>query len=157
MPNFTISKKVNAPIDHVWASWDDFANIATFNPNLSKSFLIGPQRDSTGVGTKRECKMADGKNWVRERITDYVPGQSITLEIVESSMPIKEMKITTAYRKVTESVTEITRTCHFQLKMGVVGKMMGPMMKKRFAPMLMNMLEGNAAHLERGVVANAAA
>ncbi|MEM7669026.1 MAG: SRPBCC family protein, partial [Pseudomonadota bacterium] len=119
MPNFTISKKVNAPIDQVWASWDDFANIATFNPNLSKSFLFGPQPGGTGVGTSRECKMADGKNWVRERITGYVPGRSIALEIIESSMPIKEMKITTAYRKVSDNVTEITLTCHFQLKMGV--------------------------------------
>lgn len=157
MQEFTINKTVNVPIEKVWANWDDFANIARFNPNIKESFLLTPTDKETGVGTLRECKMPDDKNWVRERILDYRPDRNITLEVYESSMPIKKMTIDTSFKKVSETITEMTLHCKFELKMGVVGKMMGPMMKKRFEPMLMNLLEGNAAYLERGVVANKAA
>lgn len=156
MPSFVITKRINAPIDKVWESWDDFANIDIFNPNITESHLLtsaGP----TGVGTKRHCSMPGGKNYVREKITAYEPKKRIELEIFETNMPMKKMVIDTRFRSITETVTEITQKTEFELKMGIIGKLMGPMMKKQFEPLMGKLLEGNRKYLEKGITVNRAA
>ena len=45
----------------------------------------------------------------------------------------------------------------FEPKFGVLGKMMAPMMKRQFRPMLQSLLDCNAAHIERGETVAAAA
>jgi hypothetical protein len=42
----------------------------------------------------------------------------------------------------------------FEPKMGILGKMMVPIMKKMFKPMLQNLLDANAAYAENGMQAN---
>lgn len=44
----------------------------------------------------------------------------------------------------------------FEPKMGILGKMMVPMMKSKFKGMLNALLEGNDAFVTRGLLANAA-
>lgn len=155
MQTIKIEKIVNAPIDEVWASWDDFGNIYRFNPSISASRLLG--EDPTGNGARRECDMKDGKNWVRERIVDYVPLKKMRIEIYESSMPIKTMLATVALRAISDETTEVEFTAEFEPKMGWLGKLMAPLMKRQFRPMLASMLDGNADYVEKGVVVPQAA
>ncbi len=152
MPSFVIKKRVNVPIEQVWASWDDFANIDVFNPNITESHLLPGSEGPTNVGTKRHCSMPGGKNYVRESITAYEPMKRIELEIFETNMPIKKMVIDTTFKALSNTATEITQTTDFEPKMGILGKLMGPMMKKQFQPIMAKLLDGNADYLEKGVI-----
>lgn len=156
MPSFILKKTINAPIEKVWASWDDFANIDIFNPNLQESHLLSGHEGSTKVGTKRHCTMADGKNFVNENITVYEPLKRIELEVFKSNMPIKKMVIDTTFKALSKTATEITQTTNFEIKMGIIGKLMGPIMKKQFVPMMGKLLDGNKDYLEKGVTVDRA-
>ena len=111
MQTIQVQKIVNAPIEEVWASWDDFGNIYKFNPTITASRLLSG--DSTGIGARRECDLKDGKNWVREKIVDYVPLKRLGIHIYDSSMPIKTMLATVTFRAVTEAKTVVVFRAEF--------------------------------------------
>lgn len=155
MQTIKVRKIVNAPVEAVWESWDDFGNIYKFNPGTTASRLLRDK--STGIGARRECDLKDGKNWVREKIVDYVPLKEMRIEIYESSMPIKTMSATVALQAITDTKTEVVFTAEFEPKMGFLGKLMAPLMKRQFRPMLASMLDGNADYVENGVLVPRAA
>ncbi len=155
MPSITTKKIINAPVEEVWASWNDFGDIYKFNPSINASRLLGG--DATGIGARRHCDLKDGKNWVRERIVDYVPSKRMTIDVYESSMPIKAMTATLTFRSITDVKTEVAFTAEFEPKMGFLGKLMAPLMKRQFRPMLASMLDGNADYVENGVLVPRAA
>ncbi len=155
METINVKKVIDAPVEKVWESWDDFGNIYKFNPGINASRLLG--EDSTGIGAKRECDLKDGKNWVRERIVEYVPLKKMRISIYESSMPIKTMTATVTFRSIGDAKTEVDFTAEFEPKMGFLGKLMAPLMKRQFRPLLASMLDGNAEYVERGVLVAQAA
>lgn len=155
MPSITTKKIVNAPVEEVWASWDEFGDIYKFNPSINGSRLLGA--DATGIDARRHCDLKDGKNWVRERIVDYIPSKRMKIEVYESSMPIKTMNATLTFRSITDEKTEVVFTAEFEPKMGILGKLMAPLMKRQFRPMLASMLDGNADYVESGVLVPRAA
>lgn len=148
MQTINIRKIVNAPIENVWASWDDFGNIYKFNPGVDESRLLGGDGTTHGRGTRRECELADGKNWVREKIVDYVPGKKMTIDVYEASLPLKTMVATIELRPISAQQTEVQMTTSFEPKMGFLGKLMAPLMKRRFQPLLAALLDGNATYVE---------
>ncbi len=155
METINVKKVIDAPVEKVWESWDDFGSIYKFNPGINASRLLG--EDSTGIGAMRECDLKDGKNWVRERIVDYVPLKKMRISIYESSMPIKTMTATVTFRSISDAKTEVDFTAEFEPKMGFLGKLMAPLMKRQFRPLLASMLDGNADYVERGVLVAQAA
>ncbi len=155
MPTVKVQKIVNAPIEEVWASWDDFGNIYKFNPSVTASRLLSD--DSTGIGARRECDLEDGKNWVREKIVDYVPLKIMRIDIYDSSMPIKTMSATLTFRAIADTKTEVAFWAEFEPKFGFIGRLMAPLMKRQFRPMLASMLDGNADYVEKGVLVARAA
>ena len=157
MATLTISKHVDAPVQDDWNSWDDFGNIYKFNPALKHSRLLSDEKVPTGVGSERHCDMADNKNWVRERVIDYRPMKSIKLDVYDGSLPLKSMVATFSFRKISEQETGVQMQVEFEPKFGALGKMMAPMMKRQFRPLLQSLLDCNAAHVERGEVVAAAA
>ena len=48
METINVKKVIDAPVEKVWESWDDFGNIYKFNPGINASRLLG--EDSTGIG-----------------------------------------------------------------------------------------------------------
>jgi ribosome-associated toxin RatA of RatAB toxin-antitoxin module len=157
MATVTVSKQVDASVQDVWATWEDFGNIYKFNPVLKHSHLLSDSSEPTGVGSERHCDMADSKNWVRERVIDYRPLKSIKIDVFDGSMPLKSMIATFSFRKINEQKTAVQMQVEFEPKFGVLGKMMTPMMNRQFRPMLQSLLDCNAAHVERGDVVAAAA
>lgn len=155
MANVTVNRTINAPVEKVWESWDDFGNIYKFNPNLNHSYLLANSQP-TGAGAKRQCNINDGKNWIREEVVGYVPNQSMTLNIYEGTMPLKQAIATIRFRTIGPNQTEVSMTMEFEPKMGLLGKLMLPMMKPKFKVMLNALLAGNDAFVTQGQIANAA-
>lgn len=156
MAKVTVFKKVDAGLADVWSTWDDFGNIYKFNPSLKNSYLLDSEVMSTGVGSERHCDFADDKNWVRERIVGYRPMSFIKIDVFDGSMPLNSMVATFNLRSVAENRTHVEMTVEFEPKFGVIGKLMTPMMKRQFRPLLQTLLDCNAAHVEHGEVVAAA-
>ncbi|WP_298359875.1 SRPBCC family protein [uncultured Litoreibacter sp.] len=155
MATVSVTRTVNAPIDQVWSSWDDFGAIARFNPNLKGSHLINSSLAS-GLGAMRQCDMADGKNYVREKVIEYRPHQKLVIDIYESSMPLKKAVASFDF-KTRGQKTDVTMTIDFTPKFGVLGQLMVPLMKPQLRKMQDALLAGNADYVERGIEVQVAA
>ena len=150
-----VEKNINASVEKVFASWtEEFASIYKFNPNLNSSHLLGSTKEGGQKGSTRQCDLNDGKNWLRERVLDYRKNEKLVIDIYESSMPIKSNLVTFHFRSIGINKTRLTMTSEFEPKMGILGKMMVPLMKMKFKPMLQAMLDGNADYVESGAVVN---
>lgn len=155
MANVTVERTISAPIDKVWESWDQFGSIYRFNPNLKGSRLINNSPES-GIGARRQCDLADGKNYIRERVIGYTPNKEMIIDIYEGTMPLKKAVATLRLDAVNDRTTRVSMSMDFEPKMGLLGKMMVPMMKPQFARMLGALLEGNDRFVTRGELSAAA-
>lgn len=90
-----IERDIAADTGAVWALLKDFQHIDAFNPNLSRSSHIGGT-PLEGVGAERRCDLEDGRNWIEERVIDWRPGESYTVEIYAGTMPIEDVRTTLA-------------------------------------------------------------
>ncbi|MEM7269807.1 MAG: SRPBCC family protein [Pseudomonadota bacterium] len=148
MVNIVVERTVNAPIAEVWASWDDYANIADFHPGLNASYLLD-QGQATGVGATRQCDFTDGKTFLKERVTGYETNKRMVIDIFDTNAPIKDAKAVFEFAKLSERSTRVTMTMMFTPKMGVIGRMLTPVMKMQFRKGLSGLLESNARHVEQ--------
>lgn len=155
MATVKVYRTIHSPIDKVWESWDDFGSIYKFNPNLKHSRLIDGSQ-ATGPGAKRQCDINDGKNGIREEVMEYVPQKSMKINIYEGTMPLKSEIATIRFRRVTANRTEVSMAMDFEPTMGLLGKLMLPMMKPKFKGMLDALLAGNDAFVTQGKTVNAA-
>ena len=151
MPHVTTTRQVDVPLSRLWASWDDFANIDAFNPNLNRSFLINRSSD-TGLGAERQCDFSDGKNHIKERVIGYTPERELIIDIYDGSVPLKTAGATFTFRALGPSKSEVTMRFEFTPKFGPLGWLMVPLIKAQFRPALARLLDGNKAYLEDGVV-----
>lgn len=149
MHTITVKQFVDAPLEDVWNSWKDFDNVERFSSVVRESRLLGDIRGAIGVGTKRECELSDGRNWLREEIVEFVPLKTISVDVYESSLPIRSMRATLRLRKLADSRTETVMTVEFVPRRGLLGKMMGPLFKRRFRPIVATSLSDNASWVER--------
>ncbi len=155
MAEITANQIVNAQISEVWASWNDFANIAQFHPGLKNSHLIQGSSE-TGLGASRQCNFSDGKNFIREKIIGYVPEKQLVLDIYDGTMPLKTAVGTLDFTSVGHNRTKVTMRMIFTPKMGLIGKLLVPVMKKKLVDELGKLLSANAAFIERNTIQNAA-
>ena len=88
MTNISVTHKTKANPEVCWDLLSDFANIDFFNPGVRDSHLLNDSVEQ-GVGAVRQCNLTDGKNYIRERITDWQEGKSYTVSIYEGTMPLK--------------------------------------------------------------------
>jgi uncharacterized protein YndB with AHSA1/START domain len=88
MPEFTVSRRIDAPIEKVWEVLDDFGDIASWSPGIKTSALtsVGP----VGEGTTRNCDFV-GIGAVNERIDAYIPNERMTVNLYETfKLPISD-------------------------------------------------------------------
>ena len=130
-------------------TWDDFGNFDRFNPNISKCFLINGS-ENTGLGAERQCNLVDGKNYVQERVTDYVPGHRIAVDIFKCTFPFKRADSSIELTPLAPNRTELIFTLNFEPKMGYLGNLMAPLVKLQFRKLLGKIAEGNKVFVETG-------
>ncbi|MEM6636015.1 MAG: SRPBCC family protein [Pseudomonadota bacterium] len=149
MPQVHLTRIVEAPVFAVWDAWDDYMNIDRYNPNISRSFAIGDGAD-TGLGATRQCDLIDGKNYIQERIVDYVPQSHMGIDIFNGTMPLKSARADIRMRDLGQGRTELTFTMTFVPKMGILGRLMVPMMKSQFSKLLGELVDANKVFVETG-------
>jgi uncharacterized protein YndB with AHSA1/START domain len=86
MPEFTITRQIDAPVETVWEVLHDFGDIQRWNPGVSESVLTseGP----VSHGATRRCDFAPFGG-VHERIDHHQPNERLTVTIHETfKLPI---------------------------------------------------------------------
>lgn len=139
MTELTVTRTTEQPPARVWALLADYQRIAPWNPNVAASRLIDDSHPM-GVGALRQCDLADGKNWIRERVTDWREGESYTVEIYEGTMPVQDAFATLGVRPLDDGGSEAYMTMRYQPKMGVMGKVMDVVMMRRMMTKMMGSL-----------------
>ncbi len=86
MPEFTIKRQIDAPVETVWGVLHEFGDIQRWSPGVTKSALTseGP----VGAGSTRKCDFAPFGG-VDERIDLHEPNERLTVNLYETSkLPI---------------------------------------------------------------------
>lgn len=86
MPEFTITRQIDAPVETVWEVLDDFGDIQRWNPDVTHSKLTseGPVKK----GTTRHCDFSPFGG-VNERIEQHEPNKRLTVDLYETfKLPI---------------------------------------------------------------------
>lgn len=151
MRRVNVEEVVDAPVDDVWASWDNFGDVARFHPGIKASRLLSGSSD-TGLGARRQCDLSDGgKQFVREKIVAYNPPHRMVIDIYEATVPIRSAQATLKLSPLGADRTRVTMTMEFTPGTGLLGKLMSPMMASQFKSMLGKVLKSNADFVTRGV------
>lgn len=88
MPEFTITRQIDAPVETVWEVLHDFGDIQRWSQGVTASSLTseGPVSE----GSTRRCEFAPFGG-VQERVDLHVPNERLTVRIFETfKLPISE-------------------------------------------------------------------
>lgn len=113
-------------LDHsaaeIWPHIQDFENIQRILPMISHADLTSEQ--SCGLGAERICYMRGGGFALHERVLDWKEGESYTIEIWKTSMPMMERSVTTVgVKPVGPNRAEVFFVANYSLKYGWLGKL----------------------------------
>ena len=88
MPEFTITRQIDAPVERVWEVLDDFGGIHRWNPGVKHSELTSDGEVSHG--STRRCDFAPFGS-VNERIERHEHHERLTVDIHETfKLPISK-------------------------------------------------------------------
>lgn len=86
MPNFTINRPINAPVETVWDVLHDFGDIQRWSPGVTESELTS--RGPVGEGSTRRCEFTPFGG-VHERIDRHEPNERLTVNLFKTfKLPI---------------------------------------------------------------------
>lgn len=134
-----IKRTINAPSDALWNYLADYSNIHRFHPLLKGSgFVDGAS--TCEVGSTRQCDMKDG-NFLKERITDWKEGSHYSVDIYETSMPIKSAQATLGVKPLNRDYSEAYMELNMEPKYKILQPFMFLMFRFVAAPSILKGLE----------------
>ena len=141
MGSITVNKKINYPASMAWSFIADYANISKIHPMLTNSFINEGSMEK-GLGAERSCQMPAGMNLVEE-VIDWQEGESYTIRVVRTNMPIKTAQATIGVRSLRSqgaNRAEIFFKMIYKVKWGILGKLMDLLMMRWMLLMMVGML-----------------
>lgn len=132
-------RKINASPEDLWNYLGDYSNIYKFNP-LIKDSHFNEGTTTCEVGSTRSCDMITG-DYLKERITEWKEGSHYTVEIYDTSMPVKKAIATLGLNKIDAQTTEAYMDMEIVPKYTVLGPLMYLMFKYYAAPGILKGLE----------------
>ncbi len=149
MSSLTLTHTISAPVERVWDTLKNFGDVYKFHPRVKRSPLLGVRRG--GIGAQRRCEFHDG-NHIVEQVVGWDDGRSLTIEIVEGSMPLRRAGGRISLQPH-GAETIVVFSFEYEPKFGLLGKVMDVMMMRgQFRKMLGEVLDGLETHLRTGAV-----
>lgn len=139
--------KINASAGKVWAILDDFGGVEKFSIGIKKSPIIGDKQ--TGLAAKRHCQFYDNTSVVEE-IIEYEAGTSFKVLLTEFTMPMKTMYAGFKVIKLSETSCEVSMYMTYRVKYGLLGALLGLMMRPVMKGVQKKLLSGLAHHAFTG-------
>ena len=145
----TASREIAVPVSKVWATLSDFGGIHRYNASVESS-PINEGTPSSGTGAERTCRLYDG-NHIQERVVESVNEEKLTIEIFETSLPIKNSHGTFTLTSLPAGGTRIAVSMHYVVKYGPIGMLMDfVMMKRMLGGGMSGLLAGLDHHISTG-------
>lgn len=134
-----VKRRINAPSEVLWKYLGDYSNIYKFNP-LIKDSHFNEGTTACEIGSTRQCNMKTG-DYLKERITDWKEGSHYTVEIYDTSMPVKKADATLGLNQIDDETTETYMEMEIIPKYAILKPMMYLMFKYYAAPGILKGLE----------------
>ena len=144
MPEFTITRHINAPVETVWEVLHDFGDIQRWNPGVTVSELTsdGPVSE----GTTRRCEFAPFGG-VNERIDLHQPNERLTVNIHETfKLPISGA---VADFNIAPDDDGTTLTLHYSYTLNLLGRLVRGYTDKQMRKGIGGMAKGLQRESER--------
>ncbi len=119
MPEFTINRQIDAPVEKVWEVLHDFGDIQRWNPGVKTSALTseGPVAE----GSTRSCEFAPFGS-VNERVAAHHEHERLTVHIYEAfKLPISSA---VADFNIAPDGAATQLTLNYSYEPNLLGKMM---------------------------------
>jgi uncharacterized membrane protein len=134
---------IDATPEQVWAVLADLDGLATFDPFVETSTLLGDKRE--GLGAQRKCTVKP-KNWFDEEITVWEPHRRLQFSIIDC--------LTHTYTlEPSASRTHVAQVMRYEMKLGLVGQALNRLIIRRKSD---QQIKGFFAGLKARVEADAA-
>ncbi len=151
MGSFVTSVRIEAPKERVWEVLSDLGAIYKWNPGIAHSYTTSEV--ATGENAMRQCELPGG-GFLRERAFNWSEGEGFTIDIYETSLPLKESFVD--FRATPEGeATVVKLKMDYKLKFGPVGVLLDAAFAGRQARNGMaERLSGLKDYVETGKQAN---
>lgn len=119
MPEFTINRQIDAPVETVWEVLHDFGDIQRWSPGVTASELtsVGPVSENS----TRHCDFAPFGS-VNERIDRHEPNERMTVNLYETSkLPISGA---VADFNIAQSGDGTELNLHYSYTLNLLGRLM---------------------------------
>ena len=118
---------VQTSAKNVWDVIADFSAVDTWAPQVTKSYVLG--KKDHGVGAERYCDIK-GFGSIEEVITEWIDGRSLTYRVTPLG-PLGVSYNRWTVVKIDESSCEVVVELGYDVRFGVVGKLMHSVMMRR--------------------------
>ena len=149
----TSKRRIHASIESLWNYMGDYSNIYKFNPMLKDSHF-NDGSNTCEVGSTRQCDMKTG-DYLKERITDWKEGSHYSVEIYDTSMPVKKANAKLGLTRISDELTEAYMEMEIVPKNVLLSPIMYLMFKYIAAPGILRGLEKIQADESQLNLANA--
>lgn len=118
---------IDASPERVWRVLASLELLDRYDPGVTKSEIVTPSRE--GPGSARRCDLKPG-GWFKEKILDWTPNESLSFELFECTLPVRQLKH--SYTLTPDgSGTTVRQRMEYELKFGIIGQMMDAMMVRK--------------------------
>ena len=148
MSKVTSQVRIDAPKEKVWKVLADLGGIYKWNPGVSNSYSTSD--NNQGDGATRHCDLQNPSGYLEERAIEWRDGEGLTIDVYESSLPIKRNVVEFAVAPEGDS-TLVSVTVDYQLRYGLVGAFIDTLIVRRqYQKGFRNLLAGLKSHIETG-------
>lgn len=147
MSEFAESIDISASPEAVWSALADIGRIGEWNPGVFRSEQTSS--GDVGVGATRHCDLG-GKNYLDEEVTLFEPYQRMTIRISDTNLPFEFANIRFTLAP-TNGGTSVTVSPEYELKYGVIGRMLDSLIvRAQYRRGMQGLLQGLKTFVELG-------
>jgi uncharacterized protein YndB with AHSA1/START domain len=144
VPEFTVTRQIDAPVETVWEVLHDFGDIQRWSPGVTTSELTS--NDPVGEGATRQCGFAPFGG-VHEKIDLHEPNERLTVNIYETSkLPISNA---VADFNITPKDGGTELTLHYSYTLNTMGRLVKGYTDKQMRKGIGGMAKGLQRESER--------
>ncbi len=141
--------QIKASPEKMWGILSQYGNVSLFHAGVVKSLKEHGSQDQASLGCERICNIVDMgmKITLKERIVDYVEGESYKYEVYEwKNFPIRQMSFGFSIIDSTPATTTLAIDIEYQAKPAILT----PLLARKMRTLAGDVLLGYKHYAETG-------
>ena len=131
MGSVRVHRVVSVPANIAWDAIADLGSIHHFNPYLTGSHVVD-EAEACCIGTERVCDLKAG-GALRERVIEWVPGESYTVEVEMEGAPVDDVHTRMAVRPIDDRRCEVSMESSYRMRYGIAGRVADALVMRHLA------------------------